>query len=560
MNDVQRLVPFLKRHLTYDQFAGLLADEVPMTGPWGLRRWLAERDVEAFAKLYLPEEFYLDLAPIHRSFVRDIEDMRSRQLKKVPGLKLVRAVPRGHSKSTFYSRVGPLHGLLYQWSPLTILLGNNSTAAERLVKNIKDETSSNDRLAEDFGDVKGDVWQTGHLQARNGATIRCYGVGSGAVRGVSKPGQRPSMVVGDDLDDDQSVRSAVQLASNTEWFTKAILPLGDQVMFTTSFVMVGTVIRSSSLMSHILRSPEFEHVVERGVIQFSDEPALWDAWKEWYITEAKAGRKPLDADHDEFYQHHRERMLAGTKVLWDRPNAYYTLMLYRMANGEQSFWSEIMNEPSEAGGALGKMPVKALPEDLKGWEKVAALDPTMRGGKANDLSAWVEAWFNRSTKEVIVSKVDAQQRPHGKTVEDAVKHIAGGRFSALWIEGNSGGIIICDAINERLDSRGVYQSIVSVDNSAPKDERIGTLSLYAARRQFFVSPDVDEEFEREWSGFPSYRFDDAIDAAATIVIQLHKAGLLNLIDGRLFDDTEEKHKAAKRLIEDWTTRHGLQNA
>lgn len=558
--DAKRLIGYLKRHMTYDQLSACVKDGVPMTGPWGLRRWVAERDVEAFAKLYFPTEFNLDLAPIHKSFVHDIEEMRRRRLGKVPGLKLARAVPRGHSKSTYYSRVAPIHGMLYEWSPLTILLGNNSTAAERLTKNIKDELETNEIIAQDFADPRGDVWQSNYLQSSNSSAVRSFGVGSGAVRGVSRPGQRPSMVIGDDLDDDQSVRSPVMLEANKEWFTKAVLPLGDQVTFTTSYVIVGTVIRSTSLMSYILASPDFQHIVERGVMSFADRQDLWDAWKEWFIQQAKAGNKPVDPSSDPFYQEHRAEMLAGTKVLWDRPDAYYTMMLYRLSSGEQAFWSEVMNDPNEVGGALGKMPVTdVVPNPKEGWELMGSLDPTTKGGKSNDLAAWTECWFHRGRKEVIATYADSKQRPYGETIDTVAKRIKamndrGFRYSAIFCETNSAGEVIANTLNEELDRRGIWQTITKVNNSAPKDDRIGLLSHFAARRQFYVSEAIDEQFNTEWYGYPSFRFDDTLDSAATIVYQLNYMGLLDLFQ----PVTEfDKEKAAKKLVQAWTEKHGI---
>src|SRR5689334_22489092 len=97
--DLHILVRYLKRYISDDVFALLVANGVPLTGPTGIRRWVAERDLEAFAKLYFASEFLLDLAPIHRTFTADIENIRQRAIKGLPGLKVARAIPRGHSKT-----------------------------------------------------------------------------------------------------------------------------------------------------------------------------------------------------------------------------------------------------------------------------------------------------------------------------------------------------------------------------------------------------------------------------------------------------------------------------
>lgn len=170
------LFQYLKRYLSDDEFAALIQAGVSLVGLQGLRRWVAERDVEAFARLYFPSEFYLELAPIHRTFVADIEEVQRRQEARQPGLKLARAIPRGHSKTSWYARIMPLHALLYGWSELTVLLGNTQTSAERLLKNIRDCLEDTPGIVEDFGSQRGDVWQSDHIQAANGCSIRAFGV------------------------------------------------------------------------------------------------------------------------------------------------------------------------------------------------------------------------------------------------------------------------------------------------------------------------------------------------------------------------------------------------
>ena len=530
---MEEIITFLKRHLSFEQFEHLVRNGVPLTGPQGLRRWVAERDLEAFAKLFFGEEFTLDLAPIHQTFVADIEAIRSHQMAHKPGLKVARAIPRGHSKTSWYSRLMPLHGFLYGWSPLTLLFGNNQTAAERLLKNIRDCIETNEALLEDFGLVRGEVWQSDHLQSVDGCSIRAFGRGSGAVRGVSKPGQRPSLIIADDMDDDQSVRSSTQLEADTEWWDKGVMSLGDQVTFSTSFVVVGTIIRTTSLMQHILDSHDFHSVIEQGIKKFSSHPELWTEWQAWYVEQAKQGKKPAGPADDVFYQKHRSKMLKGTQVLWDRPDGFYQMQLYRLSRGEQAFFSEIQNQPAEAGGNLGKLPIIPLPTDLSAWKRLGCLDPTIRGGKTNDKSAWIEAYFHPARREVIFAHCDAKQRPASATVDLVVNRLRQSnttqRFDGIWVESNSAGTLIADTIDQRAQAENLNYAVTQVHNSAPKDERIGILSVYVARNQVFASESIDPEFTAEWAGFPGYRFDDAIDSAATIIQQLKRAGALDLV-------------------------------
>jgi hypothetical protein len=155
----------------------------------------------------------------------------------------------------------------------------------------------------------------------------------------------------------------------------------------------------------------------------------------------------------------------------------------------------------------------------------------VKGGKTNDKAAWVEAYFHRRRKELIFTFCDAKQRPAAQTVEFVVNRLRKSqkRYDGLWVEGNSAGTLIADSIEQAIDREQLSYIVGRVQNSTPKDERINILSVYVARGQVFASESIDPEFTSEWDGYPGYRFDDALDAAATIVQELKRAGLLDLV-------------------------------
>lgn len=533
--DLKTLYFYAKRHISDEQLFRLAKSNMPLTGPNGVRRWVAARDFEAFLKLYFPDEFVWDFGDIHYQFIQDIQGIRNRRIAKQAGIKLARAIPRGHAKSTYFSRMLPIWAFLYGWSPLTVLIGNNSTAAGRLVKNIKENCETNEALQEDFpGLGTTGVWGEERIEYLS-SSIVCFGVGSGAIRGVSKPSARPSLVIGDDLDDDASVRSAVQLESNIEWFTKSVMGLGDQLFFTTSFIVVGTIIRKTSLMSHVLGLADFQSIVQRGVLRFANNGELWKQWGEWFIAQAMAGKPPETAEDDEFFQSRKDEMLAGAEILWPRPNGYYAMLKYRLANGDSAFASEIQNDPSSIAGKLGHLPKMSLPEDINDWQLLASLDPTIKGGIKNDKAAWIEAYFHMPTKRVLIALCDAEQRAFADTVDMVLERLRASvkpgqrRYDALYCESNSAGTLMADQIEERCAAEALFYNVQRVHNSENKEDRIATLGVYASRGQLFVLDTIDQEFLDEYEQWPGYKWDDAIDAASTILRELAKLGLIDLI-------------------------------
>ena len=267
--------------------------------------------------------------------------------------------------------------------------------------------------------------------------------------------------------------------------------------------------------------------------QFSDSP-LWEQWKEQILDLARNNKQPRDASEDSFYQEHKLEMLTGTRMLWDRPDAYRQAMLYKLAN-ERAFYSELQNQPQDTSGAFGKIEFVPLPTDERDYDLLASLDPTEKGGKTNDLAAYVEVLFDKKKKQIIVSYVDAKQRSYGDTINDIVKRVKsrGRPYKGLWVETNAAGGIIKDLLNDRCREERLPISIQGIHNTQKKEERIDSLSEYISRNQLLFADNLPPEFTHEIQTWPLSSHDDILDSLANLVIYLKNQGLLDLVT---FDD------------------------
>lgn len=525
--DLVLLRDYAERLLTSDELVLLAA--APLVGPGGLRRWLAETSLAAFVDLYFGNELTVRPLPtVHHRFIADIQRVGDHLQRRRPGLKLVRAVPRGMSKSTYFGRFGVLWLALTGRSPLSVLIGANQTAAERLLINVKTAAETNEALLADFGRLASDeAWGSSKLVFANGSVVVAYGAGSGAIRGTSTGAARPAYVLLDDVDTDSASRSAAEVEALKEWLTKGVMALGDQVSGTTSYVMLGTLLSRNSLLQHVLDTPDFDRVVERAVIGFSTNEELWRQWEAHFIAEAAAGRVPASAEDDTFYQQHKAALLEGTEVLWERGDTYYWAMRYRLANGVAAFLSEMQNTVDEGAAHLGAPPLIARSEVPPGLERLAALDPTTSGRSTADFPGYVEALWDAERRCLFVDFALAERRPYAETIETVADRIAGQPepLAGLWCETNSAGAVIRDLLQQALADRGRYELVVGVNHRASKQERIAALGVYARRGQLKLVDDLHEELLREWAG--TSRNDDLLDALATIVLQLKARGLLD---------------------------------
>ena len=141
--------------------------------------------------------------------------------------------------------------------------------------NIKDELEFNPLLREDFGDLVGKIWNAENIETSSGIKIKALGSGN-KIRGLKNKESRPDLVICDDLEDDETVRSPEQRRKLKDWYYKALSKVGDK---NTDFVFLGTVLHYDSLLVDVLNNPLYNSKKYSAVIKFSEAYELWNEWE-----------------------------------------------------------------------------------------------------------------------------------------------------------------------------------------------------------------------------------------------------------------------------------------
>ncbi len=248
------------------------------------------------------------------------------------------AAPRGHAKSTNLTFKGTMHAVLYEYKHYPILISDSSEQAEGFLDNIRVEFEENAAIIEDFGFLPGKVWRSNVLVTKS--NIKLEAIGSGKkIRGRKHRNWRPDLIILDDVENDENVRTPDQRAKLDNWFKKAVSKAGDDY---TDIIYIGTLLHYDSLLANTLKNPAYRAIKYKAVISFSEADSLWQQWTEIYTDLANDGR---EREALAFFQQHQATMLAGTKVLWEEKLSYYDLMVMRVSEGESAFNSEMQNEP-----------------------------------------------------------------------------------------------------------------------------------------------------------------------------------------------------------------------
>lgn len=250
-------------------------------------------------------------------------------LQQLTSVHLAIAAPRGEAKSTLVSQLFTLYCLVTQKKRYALIVMDSIDQAYPMLEAIKVELEFNQRLKIDFPEVAGvgRVWQAATIITKANQKVQVAGSGK-KLRGLRHGAYRPDLVVLDDIENDEEVRSPEQRDKLHGWLHKTVLPLGsaDGKM---DVVYIGTILHYDSVLNRTLASKAWKTEKFRALIRQPDDTSLWDKWEDFYLNEGEAVA-------DAFYQANKAAMDKGAEVSWAaRP--LLTLMKIRARDGPCDF-------------------------------------------------------------------------------------------------------------------------------------------------------------------------------------------------------------------------------
>jgi len=380
------------------------------TGEWvhpprnDAQRAQAERDFRHFCEAYFPQTFHLPWSPDHLKVIAKIEQA------VLEGGLFAMAMPRGSGKTSI-CEVACLWALLYGHREFVALVGSDEEHAASMLDSIKVELETNDLLEDDFSEVVGPVralegihqraagqiyrskqthigwtarevvlptlppveWLGNRSPKSNGAIIRVAGI-TGRIRGmkhkrVDGSSVRPSLVLIDDPQTDESARSPSQCQTRERILAGAILGLAGPGRKIAG-LMALTVVRPDDLADRILdreQHPQWQGERTKMVYAFPSDEALWARYSELWREGMRADRGIGEATA--FYRANRAAMDSGAVIAWperhhpDELSAIQHAMNLRLDRGDAAFWAEYQNEP---------LPEALADDELLTAEQIAA--------------------------------------------------------------------------------------------------------------------------------------------------------------------------------------------
>ena len=427
--------------------------------------------LDRFSAYYLPNHLECSIPPFHLDMYRMVNKPR-----------LIIAAPRKFAKSTIFSFFYPLHQAVYKLKKDILLISRTESLAVEWLRKIKNELEYNEFLRSDFGNlVNSDKWTENHIILKNGVVIRARGVGC-QIRGF-----HPDLVIGDDIEDDESVASEVQTEALKEWFYRALL---NTLEINDQLIIIGTIISDTAFMNELL------------------------AQKGWTTKVYSA-------------------LTAEGQSIWPEKWPVEALMKRKEEIGTYRFSAEYMNEPiSKTGRKFFAEWFKYYPADLHLPQdelddndlprlvprtRYMIVDPALSETKDACPSTIVICDVDSRWRMFVIVARRFMVSPLS-LIEEIFKHQAVYKCHRIGVEQVAYQKALKDFLRKESLQRGVYLPLVELktDTRTSKEMRIeGALSPRFERGEIFMKKsqtDLQDELLR----FPGGKLRDLVDALAYV--------------------------------------------
>ena len=230
----------------------------------------SQLDITFFLKEFFPNHFAKDFAPFH------IEMFEF--LKKYPRVAI--AAPRKHGKTQNVGFGWVMWNLLCNpQNHFTVILSNNYANAVKYLVPIKEELEHNEHLIDVYGRLKSDKWSEDEIDITAKKKIICGG-NDFKIRGQKYMQYRPDLLILDDPEDDEMVRSKERRDNFEHYILYALEPA--MCMGKNQIIYIDTVKHRDSQLSKFLtkdgKYADWEAFKYQAWVKENEIP-LWDEFE-----------------------------------------------------------------------------------------------------------------------------------------------------------------------------------------------------------------------------------------------------------------------------------------
>ena len=452
-----------------------------------LRRYLLaifkrRENIHLFGWFVARPYFPLETPLFHKEILDLISDKNNRRIGVI--------APRGHAKSTTVDMTYPMWAGCFEQEEFIVIISDTYTQAAEFINALKDEFEHNPKIKWLFGDMKGDDWQDGEFVLSNGIKYAAKGSGM-KIRGIRHRHTRPTLMIFDDIENDENIKSAEQRQKLYHWFTKAAIPA---LARGGRAVVIGTILHFDSLVNKVMKQQ--------------------DVFKSWQTRVFYAITTEEDGTERALWSEHRS--LEKLRAMRDDPSDQDFI-------GSITFAQEYQHKPfSEEDAIIQPDWIKEcepsqVPDKHTRLARVLTIDPAASERQTADFTAMIVA--DLYTDGNVYIRAIRNQRTSPSVTADTVRELDEiYKPQVIGIEKGALGLVFRDLL-EGLP-------VIGLEPDKDKVRRLLAVSRFFEAGRVYTVKNIQngQAFREQLIEFPKGTHDDMVDAAAYAVRLLFVEG------------------------------------
>ena len=419
-------------------------------------------------------------------FHKEILDLNSDKNNRRIGV----IAPRGHAKSTTVDMTYPMWAGCFEQEEFIVIISDTYTQAAEFINALKDEFENNPKIKWLFGNMKGDDWQDGEFVLSNGIKYAAKGSGM-KIRGIRHRHTRPTLMIFDDIENDENIKSAEQRQKLYHWFTKAAIPA---LARGGRAVIIGTILHFDSLVNKVMKQQ--------------------DVFKSWQTRVFYAITTEEDGTERALWPEHRS--LEKLRAMRDDPSDqdFIGSITFAQAYPHQPFREEAaIIQPDW----IKECEPSQVPDKHTRLARVLTIDPAASERQTADFTAMIVA--DLYTDGNVYIRAIRNQRTSPSVTADTVRELDEiYKPQVIGIEKGALGLVFRDLL-EGLP-------VIGLEPDKDKVRRLLAVSRFFEAGRVYTVKNIQngQAFREQLIEFPKGTHDDMVDAAAYAVRLLFVEG------------------------------------
>jgi len=464
---------------------------------------LCMKSTKVFAKTFFPDDVSSEFSLLHDKLFKVID---SKEKKKAV------AAPRGLGKTTI-AKIRAVKAILFREANFIIYLSNSATSAEESTEHIKRMLQQNEMIEKLFGKVS--VSQKGFKEGFSKQSWVAYGDvyvlprGAGQqVRGKNWMGHRPGLIIVDDLESTELIKSDEQRIKLQDWFYSDLMKTESKFGESAEFLYIDTIKHEDALLQNLIDASDWLNVdTESGVLSICDEH--FNTYDPNYMTteeiKAEYALHREKGKTDLFYMEYMNIPISLEDAIF-KPSYFK----YFEERGSyllvQNDLLGVQEKNAESGEHIS----------VKDLVTMVIVDPARTIKLQSAESAVVTISVDRRTGKIFVRDVFAEKVKPDEMYDAMFNAVL--MFNAMILAVDVTGLheFVSQPLQNQMITRGIFPQYVELNAKGDKDMRISTLSPLYRLGQMYHNKTNCTALESQLQWHPKSKRKDIIDALSYV--------------------------------------------